>query len=409
MESLALRWRAGIAPAIREGWTRHGAMLMRVVLALLAIYAAFKLGDEFRRLLWEQRGSGAVDLRLRHREVQGWFAGNPIYAEYSASVYPPATMVMLYPLMGWMSLDAARWFWAATTVAVLIWLVYLLAKHSGAETRVEQTFVALLLLAMNATGVVVGNGQLILHQMPFLIVGLFALEKPASWRRDVVVALCMIVSLVKPSVSAPFLWLVLFASGGWRVSALIAFGYGALTLFAASFQSAPLLSLLRAAIANGSAGVATTRYGYGNINNWLVGLGIGEWMLPAIVLTFIAFGIWVYRRAELWLLLGVTAIVARLWSYHTLSDDVLILFPMIALFRIVKQGQSDQGDDVAAGLLLAATMLLMLLPARSQFFPFPWNLPFVLGHPLIWIIVMVFLMRRAQRDEHLARLRLARG
>ena len=51
---------------------------------------------------------------------------------------------------------------------------------------------------------------------------------------------------------------------------------------------------------------------------------------------FVALGVWLYRhrRVDLWLQLGVIAVVARLWAYHRLYDDVLVVLALVALFRI---------------------------------------------------------------------------
>lgn len=392
MNSPSMDWRNSIAPMIREGWIRRARTLMQLANALLAISAILKLGLEFGRLIWGQTNGAATDLSNFHRYVETWFAGKSLDADPVPLLYPPASMAILFPLLGWMPFDAARWFWAATTVAALIWLIYLLARYSGAETRAELALVALFLLAMNATGGTIGYGQLMVHILPFLIVGLFSLQQPPSWRRDIIAALCLIVTLVKPSVSVPFLWIVVFSAGGWRVLGLIAFGYGALTLFASTFQSTPLLILMRDWLARSSSHATTV--GYANVNIWLADLGLSQWALLGSLLVLIAVGVWIYRHrhADLWLLLGVTAIAARLWTYHFPYDNMLIFFPMIALLRIAKRGERGLGEDVVAGILLAATTLLMLLPVGIFSLPSPWNYPFTIGHPLSWMVILVFLI-----------------
>lgn len=396
MMSKPLDGRLSLAAKLRGQWIRHARGLMRFAIAMLAISAIAKLGLEFWRLIWGQTNGAATDLSNFHRYVETWFAGKSLDADPVPLLYLPASMAILFPLLGWMSFDAARWFWAATTIAALVWIVYLLRKYGGAESPAELALLALFLFAMNATGGTIGYGQLAVHILPFLIVGLFSLQQPPSWRRDTVAALTLIATLVKPSVSLPFLWIVLFSPGGWRVLGLITLGYGALTILAASFQPAPLLILIRDWL--GRSSLHATTVGYANVDIWLADLGLGQWALFGSIVVLIVVGVWIYlhRTDDLWLVLGVTAIAARIWTYHFPYDDMLILFPMIALFRIAKRGEAANGYDVAAGLLLAITMLLLLLPVGMFSLPPPWNYPFNIGHPLSWIIVLVFLIAYAQ-------------
>lgn len=392
MNAFQVKWGNKLAPVARKHWQRHELAFMLVSIAVLALYAAFKLADEFPRLIWDQGTGGAYDLSNFHRFVGDWFAGKPVTTDPVVLLYPPASMALLYPVLGWLSFNAARWLWAGLTLAALIWLIYLLAKYGGAQTRAERFLVALLLLGMNATTKTVGVGELILPVLPFLIVGLFSLRQPISWRRDIIAAACLTVTLVKPNIPVPFLWLVLFSPGGWRVIGLMALGYGALTFLAASYQSTPLLILMRDWLARSSSHAGNA--GYGNVSIWIANLGLGDWALAGSFLVLIAIGIWTYqhRHSDLWQLLGVLGIVARMWTYHDLTDDMLILLPMIALFRIAKRGESTHGDDVVAALLLTVTMLMMLLPGQIYYLPPPWNLTYTIGHPLIWSLVLVFLM-----------------
>ena len=83
----------------------------------MALLAAAKLGDEMARLTWRSGATAAIDLKSRYVEVQGWFNGVPVYRTMLAPTYPPASYALLWPFLGWMSWEAAQWFWAATTVA----------------------------------------------------------------------------------------------------------------------------------------------------------------------------------------------------------------------------------------------------------------------------------------------------
>jgi len=392
--------RGSTTSAILIWWTSHGIAVLRLACAAMALLAVLKLGDEFRRLLWESGHAGAVDLKLRHEEIHDWFAGQPLYQVRPTAVYPPATYVLLWPFLGWLDLTPARWLWAVTSVVALGLLVYLTVRESGAATRLQSAFVALMALSMNATGVTIGNGQLALHILPALLCALLLLRRnQGQWRIRLLAVGLLLFALVKPTLSAPFLWIMLFAGGGLTTLALVALGYLGLTLFALSFQESNLAVLARQWL--GSATLVAAEGGYANLQTWLANAGLQEWILWASLLVLVALGFWVYhhREGDFWILLGVTAIVARLSTYHRVYDDVLILLPMVALFRTAKGETSSESTRIAAGLLLAATIVSMLAPARLEHFQWPWSLMFTGGHALVWLVLLGFLLDRARRNR----------
>jgi hypothetical protein len=284
-------------------------------------------------------------------------------------------------------------------VMALVWMALLILRESSADTLLERTFVVLMLLSMNATGSTIGNGQLMVHMLPPLLAGLLMLRwRQARWHADLLAASLFLLALVKPTVSAPFFWLVLFVSARLRPGILVITGYALLTLFTVAHQPVDLMALLREWLAAGSAQAA--RGGYANVHVWMATLGLGEWTLPASAALLLALGGWTYRyrRVDPWLLIGVTAIVARLWTYHRSYDDLLILLPMVALFRIAKRGTSTDGGAMPAGALLAVTMLEMLAPHRLLQYPPPWNVLYTGGHAVVWIVVLAFLLDRTRRE-----------
>jgi hypothetical protein len=382
--------------------------VLRAGVAVLALFALLKLTSEFWRLVWDTSVLGANDLHLRHTQVHRWFAGSPVYAELHKALYPPASYAMLWIPLGWLDFTPARWLWAGSSVVMLGWLAWLIVRESGAETRLERAFAALLLLSMNATGVTIGNGQLILHCLPFLLTGLLLLRRGrGDWRNDLLAALLMLVALVKPSITAFFFWAVLFWPRRLRPAVLVVSGYVALTLFAAAFQGAGVPALMAGWLRN-SAGVAA-RLGYGNLEMWFADVGLPGWGVPASVLVLCLLGVWTYahRDADIWVSLGVIAIVARMGVYHMVYDDLLVLLPMVALFRIAKRGEAEGGSDLVAGVLLAVLVLAMLAPARLQFSSSPWLPLFVAGHVSVWLVVLLFLLRQARLNRHALRPRAA--
>src|SRR5712691_8904563 len=78
-------------------WMPRRHQLLQVVIALMAAAAVLKLGDEFRRLLWDSNSAGAADLKRLHRWVELLFTGQTLLQQRGA-VYPPATYIILWLL-----------------------------------------------------------------------------------------------------------------------------------------------------------------------------------------------------------------------------------------------------------------------------------------------------------------------
>jgi len=126
-------------------------------------------------------------------------------------------------------------------------------------------------------------------------------------------------------------------------------------------------------------------------------IGGQRWLGPASALALLALGGWTYRHrhADVWVLLGVTALVARFWTYHMLYDDFLIMLPMVTLFRMAQAGPAARGDGLAPAVMFAVLFLTMLMPARLCSWPPPWNWLFSASHAVVWLATLGFLLVRA--------------
>ena len=90
-----------IQAASRDLWAEHSTRVLKSAVLLMAISAVVWLSYEFWRLIWQTGEMGAIDLRQRHYEMQAWFAGKPVYGEIVTAVYPPASYVILWPMILW--------------------------------------------------------------------------------------------------------------------------------------------------------------------------------------------------------------------------------------------------------------------------------------------------------------------
>lgn len=386
--------------AILRAWDRHRPTILYSAIGAMSVAAVWALATGFERLLFDPGPDGAIDLKFRYAEVARWFAGLPVYPVLPDSTYPPASYAALWTLLGWSPLTVCRWLWAAASGLALTWLARYTARESGAVARVECVFAALLPLALNAASVAVGNGQLVLFLLPPLSASILLLARKGDrgLRTDVTAAALFLVALTHPAIAAPFFWLVLLVPTRPRAAATVVIGYVVATLFSAAFQPGDLFTLLREWTTN--VGAAAVGKGYADLHTALVYLGLRDWAMPASGAVLAGLGVWTFRRrrADTWLLLGVTGIVARLWTYHGLYDDVLILLPMIALFRIAKRA-AHPADRTVAAALLTVTLPVMLLPARwDVFWNPPWSTLFWASHVTVWLAMLLFLGRCAARS-----------
>ena len=383
---------------IQKLWAEHKKALLRTAILIMLVAALVWLGYEFWRL-WQPRLKGAVDLKHLHRFTQDWFSGKPVYRERS-SVYPPATYAILWPLLGWLTLPMARWIYAASAMFALAWCIGFVVRECRAAGFLERAFAALIPCSMYATGAAIGNGQFTVQIIAALASGLVMTRRdPRGWHARILMPALILMAFIKPSIAVFFFWILLFVPDSPRPALLVMSGYISLTLFAAAFQEGSLVTLTREWLIHASH-VGNRGGGTGNVANlhiWLTTFGLREWSLPVSMVVLLALGLWIYshRRVELWLLLAVTAYVARIGTYHRWYEDLLILLPMVAFFRIAKERSSSSNTGILAGILLAATMLASLAPGGLFLFPAPWNSRYVAGQVVVWVAGLVFLLRQA--------------
>lgn len=359
-----------------------------------------RLRSEGWRLLCDPERHGAIDLRFRHDDVARWFAGLPVYAGRSHAGYPPASHVLLWPFVGWLGQWPARWFWGLTTAIAVTALTVVAVRESRAKTVLQRLFIALILVSKYPAPITIGNGQLGIHMLAATLCGLLLIRpgRTPNWGADLAATVLLLFASTKPSLTAPLFWVALFVPGRTRPMLLVGAAYVSLTLFAASFQPMALGRLFRD-LTTVSA-VVMDADPTPSLAAWMKLLGLQQWTLFASATVLALCGVWVYRhrRADFWVVVGVAAIVARLWTYHQLYDDLLVFPAMIALFRIATGGEAADGTDVLAGLLLAVTLAGQLAPGRMHLYPYPWHLLYTIGEPAVWITVLVFLGVRARRQ-----------
>jgi hypothetical protein len=394
------------APPVRSWWMARRDTLLRWGSLLLIADALVFLSYEFWRLLAERGMMGAVDFHARLLETKAWFDGMPVYGHFISAFYPPATYALMWPFTGWLSFGLARLLWAAVMVVCLAWFGAQLVRGSTADQARERILVLLVLLATYPAGQTVGDGQFLVPVLPLIVCALLLLRRRTpSLQVDLVVAVLLLLSLVKPTAALPFL-VVACCMGRLRAIVIAVLAYVGLTVLAASYQPTGLFTLLHqwATVSKNLAAQQGVRY-YANVQTWLGAMGLRSAVLPVSLVILVAFAYWAWRHrsADLWLLIGVAALVSRFWTYHSSYDDILIVLPLVALFRIAKQGGRNRDRDVLAGLLFAATLVAMLAPDALFVFPFPLNWVFTSVETALWLGTLAFLLSEVVPDRVLRR------
>jgi hypothetical protein len=107
----------------------------RIVLAIGGVIAALRIGRGLERLLFPTHDWDAGDLGMRWREVNAWFDGLPVYGQIPTADYPPGSYPAFWLFIGWADFGVGRWIWAASTLALLGALVWLLVRESRTTLR----------------------------------------------------------------------------------------------------------------------------------------------------------------------------------------------------------------------------------------------------------------------------------
>lgn len=384
--------------------------LLQIAIAGMAIISVIWLGYEFWRLLIQVGDMGAIDLRNRHNELQTWIEGKNVYRQHGTAMYPPASYVLLYPLMGWLSFGAARWFWALTTIVALVILVRqsLSFSFSNHPLKIWHFFVAITILSMYSIGATIGNGQLPIHIITALLISIYFLQNAPNLRIDILSGILLSFALVKPTLSAPFIWIFFFNNARIRPLILLGVIYSGCILFSAyQMQTDPInlhqdwlkRSIEGAAFGNDQISenlisdekdlLADKSYVSKFLNDWMEALGLHGLSLNNAILGFFILGAWVFfhRKVDIWLLLGVAAIFARFWTYHMWYDDLLLLFPLIGLFRKIS---SPAKQAITPSILLFLLILFSIAPGGLYFFDPPINTIYVLFQKILWLSILIY-------------------
>lgn len=384
--------------------TRRSLYLLFPLAAFLAV--AHPLRGLVCLTVGSEKGD-AVDLRLRWVEERYFFRGiNPFDVTWRSlpqasqkevkadSAHPPERQSDLeYPdpahppwgyVMGcaylWPSWPAVRWYYAGLNVLVVIGLsvgVYLAFRPWGRPMA--------LLLALGVPAMHGVNLTLQVGQYGILVTGLLAgCLALLSCGREIPAGLLLGLALIKPTISAPF-FLVLLCRRRFKACAA-ALGYClAASLIAWAVLGTNPLELLRQLRVTAATYIHEGTFGPLQM---LLAAGIEPGrgiQILAVGGIALLFTILTLRGERLSLVdaFALAAVVGRLWTYHRVYDDVMLLFLLLSLASRMARCRSS---ILATGALFLVCLSLWL-PSR-----FLDTVPAQVLLNLIWISAAVVLI-----------------
>ena len=353
------------------------------------------MGTSIPQALWGTGVLDGIDAATLHRLTHAWFAGEPLYSTYHRGANnPPATWIMLWPVFGWSDLATARQIWALLNLAALVTLAVLCARRLDSDNPWARACLFLAPFSMPALALALQVGQTTIVALSFALGAVLLARGPdVSWRRDLAVAAMFDIALIKPSCTAPLLWL-LFVSNRIRAVALVVLGYVLLTVASAWFQPEPIPVQIAAWLEHSERLYAR---GYGALSNLAVDLSVPKASAPMALALLLAFGAWAwrFRRCNIWTLIAVGALVARVWIYHLAYDDALLVLALAAIVRET-ENRDVPTRALEAWVVLIALLLLHWTPLSLSSVRDP-SVAFSAAHVTAWLMVLAALVHWASR------------
>jgi hypothetical protein len=383
-------------------WDHNKDTYLKICVFLMTIVSVVSISHHFLNFylgtspIWKFTQSGAGDLLLRNNEIKMWFSGLPVYDNMRDAAYPPASYAILWPLLNFDNIIIIKLIWIFIYLVSIVVLSFIFVKYSNVDTKLEKAFVALIPLTTYSLGASVGIGQItLLVILPLLISILKLKDQIDSIKNQLIISILFLFSLVKPSISAPFFWLVIFLPKNLRPAFVIIIGYILLTFIASYFQSDNTYILINKWLNNSSDSLIDFGHSqFYDLHYFLIMIGKENWRFPVSLIAIGLAGYWIYKNkhADIWIIIGVTALVSRFWTYHNWYDDVLLILPTIPLLRSIKDKNLSFHTKIYAFALFILLCLSNIAPGGLFMLSEPIRTVYICFQLIVWLSVMVFLI-----------------
>jgi hypothetical protein len=358
---------------------------LSIVLTILC-FAYFSRG--FYYLIIDESGAG--DLHSRWQEQQYIYRGlypyditknspliDPRIGAITSGGYPPwaffSGLIFFPPI----SFDLTRWyhgFLNTISLVILAIFAYQIGKPYG-NLKAWFTVVACLSVSSHATTLGVGQYGIIINA---LLVGMFWLLKK---NYNLSAGLFLGLALLKPSISALYFFILVIKKRINAVFACCVYIVIASSIIGMLVKVSPIYMVEKM--------ITVSQYyvnsGYSGINV-LTNFGINPLMatmLLAVLATAIIIGIfYLFKDNSLLFFFAIVSVMGRLWTYHLIYDNVMLIFLLLALINLTFN-QSNKSNI----LILTLVLLSLSLPAKVTDLPFAQII-----QSTIWIVGFFYLL-----------------
>lgn len=333
---------------------------------------------------------GAADLYSRWKEQQYIYRGlypyditrnspfiDPQLGAVTSGGYPPwaffSGLIFFPPI----SLELTRWYHALlNTIALVILAIfaYQIGKRYG-KLKTWFTVSACLSLASHSTTLSAGQYGIIINAL--LIVMFWLLQKNYNLSAGLILGL----ALLKPNISALYFFIPVIKK---RINAVIACCLyivisssiiGILVKVSPIYMVEKMIKVSQYYVDTGTSGI-----------NVLMKFGINPLVatiLLAVVATVVIIGLfYLFKDHSLLFLFAIASVIGRLWTYHLVHDNVMLVFLLLAVIDLTfnKPNKSNV-------LILTLVLLSLLIPSKVT------DLPFVqIIQSTIWITAFFYLL-----------------
>jgi len=270
-------------------------------------------------------------------------------------VYPPWSYFSGLFLL-WPPLAQVRAWYSFVNLICMIWIIGFVAGYAQQQSRLDRLLLVVSVTAIGAfcSNLGVANYGVIVAA---LLIGAYQADEAG---RPVLSGLLLGVAMLKPQLSAPFL-LVPLVRGRFRELATAAI-YLVVATVAIWIISGldPLLMLkqsaqMAGAFAHTTAGLLTVILDAG------VPYRVAAPLTALLCLAIFTPILWSYRDRSPMLLFAIVGLTSRLWTYNLNTSNVILVFLLLALWRLAVETTTR---DMRATALFLAVGASLWVPAR---------------------------------------------
>jgi Glycosyltransferase family 87 len=352
-----------------------------VVTVFLSLLGTIYVGRGLQQLVATSSSTEAKDLRTNWEELRLVLAQENPYESATPSPYPPFTYPANFVFL-WPPWPAVRLYFALLN---LICLGFLMGWAYRVTALRDAAFAAALMVSIPAASAVstgVGLGQNAVVYTALLIVAL-VLYRRRLWIES---GLVLGVAMSKISISLPFVLPFVFRKD-WKVLVGAALYIVGGTLLVCLWLRASPLHLIQLWV-HGAERFACVGYGPATLMCELgVPVNIANRATEGVVVLVAATTFAWLRRLPLITLFGLAAGFGRLWAYHRIYDDFLVVILLVALADTYLRTNQWQ-----VGTALVAVGITLWLPPKMTDFQV-----IQIMHLVIWGAAMIILAIWASR------------